>query len=103
MAQRIQRKRTRGWRAPAGVVNVTRPSDWSNPFSVGPTVLFDDGKTLRRVEITRHLAVDLFAAWVAQLGWEDQIRRELAGRDLMCWCALDQECHADVLLAIANG
>lgn len=32
----------------------------------------------------------------------EDIRRELAGRDLACWCRLDQPCHADVLLAIAN-
>jgi hypothetical protein len=33
----------------------------------------------------------------------DDIRRELAGRDLACWCDLDQPCHADVLLELANG
>jgi hypothetical protein len=27
---------------------------------------------------------------------------ELRGKDLMCWCPLDQPCHADVLLEIAN-
>jgi hypothetical protein len=27
---------------------------------------------------------------------------ELAGKDLACWCPLDQPCHADVLLALAN-
>lgn len=32
----------------------------------------------------------------------DDIRRELAGRDLMCWCRTGQPCHADVLLEIAN-
>jgi hypothetical protein len=26
----------------------------------------------------------------------------LRGRDLACWCPLDQPCHADVLLEIAN-
>jgi len=31
------------------------------------------------------------------------IRRELAGRDLACWCPLDGPCHADVLLAVANN
>jgi hypothetical protein len=36
------------------------------------------------------------------------IRRELAGRDLACWCPLPERpgqpdhCHAAVLLAIAN-
>ncbi|MGW2371750.1 DUF4326 domain-containing protein [Kitasatospora sp. NPDC001683] len=29
-------------------------------------------------------------------------RRELAGRDLVCRCALGQPCHADVLLQLAN-
>jgi len=27
----------------------------------------------------------------------------LEGRDLACWCPLDQPCHADVLLDLANG
>ena len=27
---------------------------------------------------------------------------KLRGRDLMCWCPLDQPCHADVLLELAN-
>jgi hypothetical protein len=33
----------------------------------------------------------------------EDVRRELAGKDLACWCPLDQPCHADVLLEIANG
>ena len=33
----------------------------------------------------------------------DDIRRELAGKNLACWCALDAICHADVLLEIANA
>ena len=28
---------------------------------------------------------------------------ELRGKNLACWCALDQPCHADVLLDIANA
>ena len=32
----------------------------------------------------------------------DEIRAELRGRDLACWCPLDAPCHADVLLEIAN-
>ncbi len=28
---------------------------------------------------------------------------ELQGRDLACWCALDEPCHADTWLRIANG
>lgn len=30
-------------------------------------------------------------------------RLALRGRDLVCWCPLDQPCHADVLLELANA
>ena len=32
-----------------------------------------------------------------------EIRCELAGKDLACWCKPGDPCHADVLLEIANG
>jgi hypothetical protein len=32
----------------------------------------------------------------------DSIRAELAGKNLACFCPLDQPCHADVLLELAN-
>jgi hypothetical protein len=32
----------------------------------------------------------------------DDIRNALRGKNLACWCRLDQPCHADVLLEIAN-
>ncbi len=28
---------------------------------------------------------------------------QLAGRDLACWCPLDEPCHVDTVLAVANG
>jgi Domain of unknown function (DUF4326) len=44
--------------------------------------------------------------WHSQRGpqfpWESQIRDLLGGRDLVCWCPLDQPCHADILLTLAN-
>jgi hypothetical protein len=33
----------------------------------------------------------------------EQARGELRGKDLACWCALDEPCHGDVLLEIANA
>jgi hypothetical protein len=33
----------------------------------------------------------------------ERAREELAGRDLACWCRPDQDCHADVLLAVVAG
>lgn len=81
MPQRIQRRRTAGWRMPAGAIYVGRPSIWGNPWVV-------------HVHTARcgpdHLWCPL------------EIRAELRGRDLVCWCPLDQPCHADVLLELAN-
>lgn len=50
-------------------------------------------------------AVELFRAHVAYFddNWDPEvIRRDLAGRNLMCWCPANQPCHADVLLGLAN-
>ena len=33
----------------------------------------------------------------------DDVRRELKGKDLICWCKPGAPCHADVLLDVANG
>jgi uncharacterized protein DUF4326 len=33
----------------------------------------------------------------------DDVRRELNGSDLICWCKAGAPCHADVLLAVAKG
>lgn len=100
MSIRIQRKRMLGWRKPEGAVNVTRGSDWGNPFKVGDWVT-SNGYVFR---VTPAIAVSLFEALVDSLGSGiyEQIREELRGKDLMCFCRLDQPCHADVLLQIAN-
>lgn len=100
MPQRFQRKRTKGWKMPEGAVNVTRPSDWSNPFRIGDlATVVPNGYELK---IDRQLAVALFKAYIKEHGWEQQIRDELQGKDLVCWCKPNERCHADVLLALAN-
>lgn len=42
-----------------------------------------------------------------KIGWHQwlvrHIQNDLYGKDLVCWCRPDQPCHADVLLALANG
>ena len=51
-------------------------------------------------------AVRLFRDWLThpdQAAVLDQVRRELVGLDLACWCPLDMPCHADVLLEMANS
>ena len=87
---RIQRKRAKGWRMPEGAVYVGRPSRWGNPIPLAPTGHFDAAG--RAQYVASLMRVELSA-----------IRRELRGKTLVCWCRLDQQCHGDVLLEIANG
>jgi len=75
---------------PPDVVVVTRPTKWGNPHPL----------TLGREEAVRRYREDLLAGRL-QISI-DHVRRELRGRDLACYCALDALCHGDVLLEIAN-
>lgn len=128
--QRIQRQRTKGWRAPLCSCGcgkparyVGRPTEWGNPF---------EGRLLRGANglstMARGVLAHEFGRWVTEpLFWGypdpvdaggcshrggvpyrdrpsiDAIAAELRGHDLMCWCPADQPCHADVLLELANG
>jgi hypothetical protein len=102
--QRIQLRRTKGWRKPPDAVTVSRPTRWGNPITVaqlrhdlGPAA---DGLTDADL---RALAVDCFAEYLeADDGLRQEVRDHLAGHDLACWCPLDGPCHADVLLRVAN-
>lgn len=97
-----------------------RGTRWGNPFKVGKDSVIRGDFGGMDMEMTLHAdtaqqAVDLYRRYVTSgivdpLGMirfraaiAQDILRELAGRDLMCWCPLDQPCHADVLLEIANG
>lgn len=105
MPQRIQRRRTPGWRMPAGAVYVGRPTEWGNPWRVGDHAVIEwplhaRTQTSREIVITPEIAVALYR-W-AYTPDANQAIAELGGRDLACWCPLDQPCHADVLLNFAN-
>ncbi|NUO35598.1 MAG: DUF4326 domain-containing protein [Dermatophilaceae bacterium] len=49
---------------------------------------------------------DELTYWVGgRMEWDRSFREAvetLRGKDLACWCPLDQPCHADVLLEVAN-
>jgi hypothetical protein len=133
MAERIQRRRTKGWRMPEGAVYVGRPSLWGNPYSLddvrviypevppseraaaavrlyrrelGHFGLLSDyaytvpGRTIeaadRRWEAVRQLVDATGAQNMAEYA-----AVALRGKTLVCWCPLDQPCHADVLLELA--
>lgn len=127
--KRIQRKRTKGFSLKVastnlnGVVVVTRPSPYGNPFVIGKAYypgdsffitfgdLMEDGKyngtSLKRV--TADNCLTLFRAYCEKIlkdnpNWLEPLR----GKDLACFCSVNKEdgetvhCHADILLLLAN-
>jgi len=94
--KRIQRSRAKGWKMPANAIYVGRPTVWGNPYVVGSELM--NGETL-----TAEKALELYEQHLADNFSERDIRHCLHDKDLACWCALDEPCHADVLLRIANS
>jgi hypothetical protein len=96
--KRIQRKRTKGWKMPAEAIYVGRSTKWGNPFT--------DQDAVKRYR-------EIFVESIAMLKPGDTMffngreytvddLKELRGKDLVCWCSLKKECHADLLLTLAN-
>lgn len=116
--KRIQLRRTKGWRKPEGTIVVARPSKWGNPYRIEkrdgthPWVVMSSFKDhiLGAHETKAEAAAQAVEVYELQTGvmgvYEldlNDVRATLGGRDLACWCPLDQPCHADWLLTIANG
>ena len=111
--KRIQLRRTKGWRKPDGAIIVARPTRWGNPFKVADCI--NAGFAISE-EHARAVCVRAFRDWLQGNRWADgsgpaaderhaayvAALPELRGHDLACWCPLDQPCHADVLLDLAN-
>ena len=100
MPKRIQRRRTKGWRQPKGTVFVGRPSKFGNPYRIDS-------------QLPKHMAlpaaVGLFKSYAGyRLESDPHWLDSLKGKDLACWCPLEDEkgnpvpCHADVLIELAN-
>lgn len=71
-------------------VYIGRPSPWGNPFVIGK-----DG--------TRAEVIAKYRDYLQKNPeFEERVKRELAGKNLVCFCA-PKPCHGDVLLALANG
>ncbi|MDN5687100.1 MAG: DUF4326 domain-containing protein [Brachybacterium sp.] len=111
--KRIRQRRTKGWRKPEGAVSVTRATKRGNHYRIVPVGRGyavkdhhdEDWGRYPTIREARARAVQLYRVDVTDIDQGDipQIQQELAGKDLMCWCPLDQPCHADVLLELANG
>lgn len=96
-------------------VNVARPGKWGNPFVVN-----HPGSVLEQ-PMYAALAVQSFKVLLEKAGgWSsiplpwpkgkipaqfttvEDVRRELRGKNLACFCKLDQPCHGDVLIELSN-
>lgn len=119
MPKRIQRMRAKGWRMPEGAIYVGRPTRWGNPFwhtqeFHGVEAALDfyrnmvsgtwEPRLLDKWNIANpEIPYNVQNLWRLKMGLHPLDRmRELRGKDLACWCRLDQPCHADILLELAN-
>jgi len=116
--KRIQLKRTKGWRMPPNTVKVARPTKWGNPYKVRSIdiegaglvawqVLSAAGREISLYDTRGHAnqhAVKKYALLMEGLTGKnrEQYLAPLRGKNLACFCPLDQPCHADVLLKMAN-
>lgn len=73
---------------PPNTISVTRPGRWGNKWRL------QDGFTI-------YESLNIYREWAEDK--KDQIRKELKGKNLACFCPLDKLCHADILLKIANS
>ena len=80
---------------PANTVYVGRPTVWGNPFIVGAKLI--GGKAL-----TGRKAMALYRQYARDAFNQRDLQACLRGKNLACWCPLDQPCHADILLEMAN-
>lgn len=100
---RIQLSRKKGWRMPPNTTKVDRSTKWGNPFVAGQPHPF----LMTQVIADRRHAFLLYRSFAPiNPKLVAAARSELAGKNLACWChrePYNDECHAAVLLAIANG
>lgn len=108
--KRVVRKMTKGWRMPPNTVYVGRPTQWGNGYRIGDDYLFvdelwargprGDRQIMNRPDVVNAYRQDLGLLTPAELA---EYLAPLRGKDLACWCSLDEPCHADVLIELIGG
>ena len=107
----VQRRRTRYWRMPPHTKYVGRGTRWGNRYRVGellryPQAQRSGGSVLEAWRqgwpLSAQQAVDLYRWELGRYPERFPPLEELRGWNLACWCPLDQPCHRDVLLELAN-
>jgi hypothetical protein len=129
----VQLSRKKGWKMPENTISVARPGMWGNPHAVvldqmRHTGDFDEndepimqGPWLCKMQPDRlsgwwfptkaeaiAKSVEIYRWRLTEspasiAGKQKLFLHTLRGKNLACWCPLDQPCHADVLLELANA
>ena len=121
---RVQLSRRKGWRMPENTVSVARPGKWGNPYRVDADAMpwsqlpwLSTERAKACVDYYRRAATEWLTVPYTKVPRPDigpqaftfgahlvaeAAPHELRGKNLACWCRLDQPCHADVLLELAN-
>jgi hypothetical protein len=123
MPERIQLKRTKGWRMPPGAVKVDRSTKYGNPFVLGKPIkrdsdlwpylvaavpaLADRSSALGRLQsVTLRRAEDAVAAYSIWFIEQPHLMiaafEELPGRDIADWCKPGDPCHGNWLMDMVN-
>lgn len=96
---RIQRRRSAGWKMPANARYAGRPGPYGNPFKVGDK--YRNGITGGEFVITQENCIPIFETYAkGRLAAEPDWFEPLRGFDLACWCSLDRPCHVDIILEL---
>ena len=97
---------------PENTAYVGRGSKYGNPFNATQRGVVFYCRGLHggypivnlRTDPSLDRCIDMYVAYLKALTNQDPAYlRPLRGKNLACWCPLDQPCHADVLLRLANA
>lgn len=98
MMQRIQRKRTKGYRQPPNTRYCGRGTRWGNDWKIGKAD-WNTGEPMTRDDVLRRFRWTL-QSLISLIGWErfgEHYLRPLEGYEyLSCFCPLDEPCHVDI-------
>jgi Domain of unknown function (DUF4326) len=103
--QRVQLRRTKGWRMPPNTVKVDRTTDWGNPFQVDKDGTQEECVARFAAMLRGEFATDVRVTVAEQQAYYTMARRNrgrIKGKNVACWCDPGTPCHADVLLELAN-
>lgn len=114
--QRIQRKRTKGWKMPENTVSVCRPGEFGNPFKIGTWAKIGGTggfaylccweKQYATPDMTfiedSIIATEMYIYYLEKYPLSKEKINKLKGKNLACWCKVGDPCHADILLEIVN-